>query len=319
MLAHRPVGVELPQAGCLGPGAAERVEHLLRRQPKDGAGGRRGAERRHGAGGMPVAIVAGVHRFADPQRGFVADGHGRQEPFARRVLTLGDGQRRGDDRRGTVNRRRLVDVVELEDVRADAVRERRRSRGRPATREHRRFRGRRRSSAPARGPSAPAARAIRRAPSRASPARRGSVCSIVAASRPLNRAAASAAVKLASGCDDIDECISLPGGPPEGGALRRPRATPARHSVSRGGGRIADPESRARPAGRPGPPRLTRRHCCSDRQPHPMQPVSPSFSRSSSAIRSSTRAATAKTAAPSPPARARGCAAAFQLGGNLVE
>ena len=42
---------------------------------------------------MPEAIVSGIHRFADPQPGFVADGDGRQESFAGCPLTLGNGQR----------------------------------------------------------------------------------------------------------------------------------------------------------------------------------------------------------------------------------
>ena len=94
VLAHRAVGVELPQPGGLRSRRAERVEHLLGVEPEQRAGGRGGAERRGGAGGMPEAIVARIHRFADAQRGVVAERDGEQERPSGRVLAFGDGQRR---------------------------------------------------------------------------------------------------------------------------------------------------------------------------------------------------------------------------------
>ncbi len=62
--SHRP-------AACV-PGAAERVEHLRGVQLNQRAGGRCRAERRCRAGGMPVAVMAGIDGFADAQRGFIA-------------------------------------------------------------------------------------------------------------------------------------------------------------------------------------------------------------------------------------------------------
>ena len=82
VFAHRPVGIELPQPGRLRPGAAKRVDHLIGAQRKERAGGCGGTERRHGAGRVPVAVVAGIDRLPDPERGLVANGHRRQELFA---------------------------------------------------------------------------------------------------------------------------------------------------------------------------------------------------------------------------------------------
>ena len=117
---------------------------------------------------MPEAIVTRVHRFADAQRRLVAERDGEHEVASRRVFALGDGERRGNDRRGRVHRRAFVDVVELEDVRRDAVRERRAGGRRSSSGKHRRFVRRRRVARRRAAPFARAARASRRAPIRAS-------------------------------------------------------------------------------------------------------------------------------------------------------
>ena len=93
MLAHRAVGVELPKAGGLRPGAAEGVDGLLRVELHERCRSRRGAERRGGAGWMPVAVVTRVDRFADSQRRLVPEDDGEREVVAGGTLTLCDSER----------------------------------------------------------------------------------------------------------------------------------------------------------------------------------------------------------------------------------
>ena len=95
VLAHRAVGIELPQPGGLRARRAERVRASARRRAPSSDDGRgRGAERRGGACGMPEPIMARIYRLADPQRGFVAERDRQQERASVGVLAFGHGQRR---------------------------------------------------------------------------------------------------------------------------------------------------------------------------------------------------------------------------------
>ena len=125
VLAHRAVGVELPERRRLRAGAAQRVQHLRRTETHQRSRRSRRTERRHRARRVEEVVVAGVDRLADAERGLVADRHRREKRAAIHVFALGNRQRRGNDRRRRVNRRSLVNVVELEDVRGDAIGERR--------------------------------------------------------------------------------------------------------------------------------------------------------------------------------------------------
>src|SRR5262245_50159293 len=88
---------------------------------------------------MPEAIMTRIHRFADAERSFVTERHGEDEVTSRCMFAFGDGERCRNDWCGRMNRRAFVNVVELEDVRRDAVRERGAGGGRSAACEHRRF------------------------------------------------------------------------------------------------------------------------------------------------------------------------------------
>ena len=77
-----------------------------------------------------------VHRFANPKRGVVAKRDRQQECLSARVLAFGNRQRRRDDWRAGMHRRAFVDVVELEDVRRNAVGQRRAGGGRSTGTEH---------------------------------------------------------------------------------------------------------------------------------------------------------------------------------------
>jgi hypothetical protein len=55
---------------------------------------------------------------------FVSDRHRGKKGTTIRALAFRDRERRRNDRRRRVHRRSLVNVVELEDVRRDAIRER---------------------------------------------------------------------------------------------------------------------------------------------------------------------------------------------------
>ena len=139
VLAHGAVGVELPEAGGLRAGAAECVDGLPSVELHERCGGRGRAERRGSASGMPVAVMARVDRFTDSQRGLVAEDDGEGEVVASGMLPFGDRKRRGDHGRGGVERGALVNVVELEDVRRHAVRQRSSVSRRAGAWEHRRF------------------------------------------------------------------------------------------------------------------------------------------------------------------------------------
>jgi hypothetical protein len=83
--------------------------------------------------------MARIHGLTDAQRSLVPECDREHECVAARSLALGHRERRGDHRRGRVERRAFVNVVELEDVCRDAVRERGRSGGRAPGAEHRGF------------------------------------------------------------------------------------------------------------------------------------------------------------------------------------
>jgi len=70
-LAHR---AELRfEAGCLGPGNAERLPRHCGVEPEEARAGRRGAENAHRPGGVEAEIVvAGTQRHADAAGGLVA-------------------------------------------------------------------------------------------------------------------------------------------------------------------------------------------------------------------------------------------------------
>ena len=75
---------------------------------------------------MPEAIVAWIHRLADRaarhrSQASTASRNARPSACSRSATASAAG----DDRRGGVHRRAFVDVVELENVRRDAVRQRR--------------------------------------------------------------------------------------------------------------------------------------------------------------------------------------------------
>ena len=91
---------------------------------------------------MPEAIVTWIHRLTDPQRGVVAKRDGQQECPSVSVLAFGDGQSRGDHGRSGMHGRAFVDVVELENVRRDAVRQRRAGGGRSTRPKYDRLVGR---------------------------------------------------------------------------------------------------------------------------------------------------------------------------------
>ena len=141
MLAHRAVGVELPQPGGLRARAAERVEHRRRRaEQRSRCRGR--AERRRRPGGMPEAVVARIHRFADAQRRVVAERHGEQKVAARRSAHV---RPRRAPRESPAPPRERSSLCECRRAPECATRLRWRAPRRPPTiarREHRRLVGR---------------------------------------------------------------------------------------------------------------------------------------------------------------------------------
>ena len=80
-------------------------------------------------------VVARVHRLAHAQGDVVADRDGEQKITPRRVLPLGHGQGGRNHGGGGVQGGPLVHVVQLEDVRGDAIGERRAGRRRAVSGE----------------------------------------------------------------------------------------------------------------------------------------------------------------------------------------
>ena len=123
-LGHR--SEHLAQAHRLRRGEPERPHHLLLGQAEGLAAGRRRAEDSGRAGDVPAAVVVGrIHRIADAAFHLDAEHHRVEEVGARLRAVLRQGQQRRDDRPGRVDHRLEVRVVEVEDVRADAVHQRR--------------------------------------------------------------------------------------------------------------------------------------------------------------------------------------------------
>jgi hypothetical protein len=89
---------------------------------------------------MKEVVVARIDRLSDAERSFVADGDRSQKRSTVRVLALGDGERRRNDRRRGVDGGSFVNVVQFEDVRGHAVGEcRRRCRSATSAKHRRSF------------------------------------------------------------------------------------------------------------------------------------------------------------------------------------
>ena len=95
------------------------IGRVARGAQRRGGGG--AAEAAHGARGVEVAVVGGLHRGADAGRDFVADDDGVEQFAPAGVGLFGQGQRGGDRRAAGVIDRVAVDVVELHCVRHAAV------------------------------------------------------------------------------------------------------------------------------------------------------------------------------------------------------
>src|SRR5262245_50640350 len=78
---------------------------------------------------MPISIMTRIDRLADAKCGIVSERDGTGERTAVCALALRDGERGGDHGSSRVERGSLMNVVELQNVRRDAVGERRGRRG----------------------------------------------------------------------------------------------------------------------------------------------------------------------------------------------
>ncbi len=131
------VAQEFPQAGGLGAGGTEGVQHLRRRQPQQAPdrGGRR--QRAGGAGGVEDLVVRAPQEFADPDTDFIA-GHRRCQQFAAAAAErLRHRQRRREHHGGRMEHRAVVDVVLFGEMRSCRVDHRREQhRGMAARNQH---------------------------------------------------------------------------------------------------------------------------------------------------------------------------------------
>jgi hypothetical protein len=110
----------------LSASSAEREDHALAVEAEKpaGAGGR--AEHAAGRGDVPaLGIVAGKDRAADPAFDLDAEHEGCEQIATGDRPQLGEREQRRRDRRGRMNGGRDVGIVEIEDVGARRVQERR--------------------------------------------------------------------------------------------------------------------------------------------------------------------------------------------------
>ena len=119
------VAQELPEAGRLGAGRAEGMQHPLGRQPQQMAGGGRGGEGPGGAGGVEGPVVRAAEELADPDADLVADDRSRQQLATGPAEGLRHGQRRRKDDRCGMEHRAVVHVVLLGEMRGRRVHHRR--------------------------------------------------------------------------------------------------------------------------------------------------------------------------------------------------
>ena len=112
---------ELPQPGRLRAGRAERVQHLLGRQPQQLAHRRRRGQRAGGAGGVEDLVVRAAEELADADADLVAGHRGREQLAARAPQRLRHRQRRRKHHRGRMEHRAVVHVVLLGHVRRRGV------------------------------------------------------------------------------------------------------------------------------------------------------------------------------------------------------
>ena len=115
----------LAQSHGLRGGEAQRPDHLLFGQAEQLAGRRRGAEHAHRAGDVPAhVVVRGIDGVADAAFDFDAEHQGVQEIAPADRAVLGQRQDGRGHRTGGMDDGPQVRVVEIEDVRADAVHQR---------------------------------------------------------------------------------------------------------------------------------------------------------------------------------------------------
>ena len=115
------VAQELPEAGRLGAGRAEGMQHPLGRKPEQMAGGGSGGEGPRGAGGVEGPVVRAAEELADPDADLVADDRGRQQLATGPAERLRHRQGRREDDGGGMEDRAVVHVVLLGEMRGGRV------------------------------------------------------------------------------------------------------------------------------------------------------------------------------------------------------
>src|SRR6185295_5720770 len=95
--------------------------HLIGAKAKQRPGRSRGSECRHGPRWMKEIVVTRIDGFTNTKRSLVSNRDRGKKRATAGMLTFGDCQCGWNDRRRGMDGRALVDVVEFENVRRDAI------------------------------------------------------------------------------------------------------------------------------------------------------------------------------------------------------